>query len=470
MRKKNQIGKRRAKKFPFLEKQLISCEFISHSLDRTREWHLRSNLEKRLIPPWEFLKVKITKKGDSIDVRIRFWLLFKLSYTFSYRITSEGTFQILPIKGFFNRWSYQMKLVNRGSDSCEIIEQFVFKVHFLNIVSFLINCQFAKRFKRGLNYKNRVLKRDLDLLHKYQCNRPLKILITGAHGFVGSALFTFLEFIGHDVWKLSRFKNDGEQKSLVWGSQLSDQDRFAFEGFDAVFHLAGENIGTGRWTEEKKALILKSRYEGTKKLVSLLSTLKTPPRTFICASAIGYYGNRGAELLNDKSPPGEGQFLSEVCRFWESASKKIEEEGVRVVNARFGMILSSKGGVLKKMSLPFKLGIGGKIGRGDQYISWIVLDDLIAALYHVLMTPLLKGGVNFSSPYPVTNRYFASMLSKAFNRHLGPPLPAWVVRLVFGQKGRELLLSSTRAMPNKLIETGYQFQCPTLVEAFEHIL
>lgn len=450
--------------------KFIFRSLINHSADKVMSWHLRPSMEMRATPPWAKVEIQPLgggpdREGAQFKVHAKFWGPIWKTYLMQYcHFVPNEAFEITQIEGPFIRWQYQMKLRAQSEHSCEIIDQYQLSHRFPKVVSYFLNHQLQKRYSRLLKYKHDILQNDIDLFQKYQYEKPLKVLVTGARGFVGSSLVCFLEFMGHEVWKLSRSPPKEGEKALMW------DDLEQAEGFDAVIHLAGESIGKGLWTHKKKQAILDSRTKGTEKLASLLLRLKHPPKTLIAASAVGFYGDRGSEILSEESSPGTKQFVSEVCQRWERSAKELEEEGIRVVRARFGVVLSPKGGALKQMLLPFQLGLGGKMGHGHQYMSWIAMDDLVAALYHILMTPSVEGAVNCTSPQPVMNQCFTKELSKALNRWPGPPLPAWTVRLLFGQKGEELLLSSARVLPKKLLESGYNFQFPNIRQAFEHLL
>jgi len=296
----------------------------------------------------------------------------------------------------------------------------------------------------------------------------MKILIGGSHGLVGTALIKSLEAEGHKVFRLVRYapRSDAE---VEWSPDRYSIALAMIEGFDAVVNLAGESIAEGRWTEEKKRRIRESRVKGTKLLGDALATLTKPPRTFICASAIGYYGNRGDELLTETSAPGD-DFLAEVCVEWEKATALATEKGIRVVNARFGVILDAKGGALAKMLPPFRMGLGGRVGSGKQWMSWIALDDVIGGIKFALANDSLKGPVSFVAPNPVTNAEFTKMLGKVLSRPTLFPIPAFGVRLAFGEMGDALLLSSQRVEPKRLVEAGYQFQYFVLDSALRHVL
>ncbi|MGH9875763.1 MAG: TIGR01777 family oxidoreductase [Pyrinomonadaceae bacterium] len=296
----------------------------------------------------------------------------------------------------------------------------------------------------------------------------MKILIGGSHGLVGTALIKSLEAAGHEVFRLVRYAPHSKTE-VEWSPDRYSIALARIEGFDAVVNLAGESIADGRWTDEKKRRIRESRVKGTKLLGDALANLAVPPKTFICASAIGYYGNRGDETLTENSAPGN-DFLATVCSEWEQATALATEKGIRVVNTRFGVILGTEGGALKKMLLPFRLGLGGKIGSGKQWMSWIALDDVVAALNFALTNGELAGPVNFVAPNPVTNAEFTKTLGRVLSRPTLFPMPSFAVRLLFGEMGEALLLGSQRVAPKQLMAEGYEFRYSQLEEALTQIL
>jgi hypothetical protein len=255
---------------------------------------------------------------------------------------------------------------------------------------------------------------------------------------------------------------------VYWDPAAGKIDAAALEGHDAVVHLAGENISQ-RWTAKQKSKILESRIRSTRLLVEALARLTNPPNVLVSASAIGYYGNRGDEILQEDSAAGIG-FLPEVCREWEAATQPAAEAGIRVVNLRFGLILSPGGGALAKMFLPFKMGVGGVLGSGRQYWSWISIDDIIGVIHHALRNESLQGPVNAVSPNPVTNREFTKILGHVLKRPTLFPVPAFTLRLVFGEMADEMLLASARVQPAKLLNSGYDFRYPELEGALRHLL
>ena len=296
----------------------------------------------------------------------------------------------------------------------------------------------------------------------------MKILIGGSHGLVGTALIKLLEAQGHEIFRLVRHAPNSKTE-VEWSPDRYSIALARIEGFDAVVNLAGESIAEGRWTNDKKRRIRESRVKGTKLLGDALANLTVPPKTFVCASAIGYYGNRGDELLTEASAPGEG-FLAKVCAEWEEATALAIEKGIRVVNARFGVILDTNGGALKKMVPPFRMGVGGRIGSGKQWMSWIALDDVVDGIQFALANDSIRGPVNFVAPVPVTNAEFTKTLGKALSRPTIFPIPAFAIKLLFGEMGEALLLGGQRVAPERLVARGYEFSYPQLEQALAHIL
>lgn len=295
----------------------------------------------------------------------------------------------------------------------------------------------------------------------------MKIAITGASGLIGSALVRSLKSESHDVLRVVR--GESSPGEVRWDPEKHTIDAGRLEGLDAVIHLAGESIAARRWTAEQKQRIRDSRIVGTRLLCATLKQLQRPPRVLVSASAIGYYGDRGDEELDESSPGGRG-FLAEVCREWEQATSAAAEAGIRVAHVRFGIVLSRDGGALAKMLTPFRLGAGGRIGSGRQWMSWIALDDAVGAIHHALATDGLRGAVNVVAPHPVTNREFTKTLGRVLWRPTVFPMPAFLARAGFGEMADELLLASTRVVPRALTDTHYQFQFSGLEESLRHVL
>lgn len=289
----------------------------------------------------------------------------------------------------------------------------------------------------------------------------MKIAMTGSSGLVGSALVSLLTEAGHDVVRLRR--------PVQWDPETGTIESSVFVSADAIVHLAGENIAASRWTSARKRRIRDSRVKGTKLIAEALGRMEKPPQVLVSASAIGYYGDRGAEVLREQSVPGTG-FLADVCREWEAATAAAERKGVRVVHLRTGLVLSPQGGALGKMLFPFKLGIGGKIGSGSQYWSWISLDDVCAAIVHCMQTTTLSGPINIVSPLPVTNLEFTKTLGRVLRRPTVFPLPAPAARLAFGEMADALMLASARVLPTKLTESRFSFRHEDLEPTLRRLL
>lgn len=298
----------------------------------------------------------------------------------------------------------------------------------------------------------------------------MDIVVTGSRGFIGTCLVNSLRTAGHTVRRIVRPGRGSAQPGDVhWDPENERVDLGALEGHDAAIHLAGESIAAGRWTAERKRRIRDSRIHGTQFFRDALGRLALPPRVLISASAIGYYGNRGDEILTEKSPPGTG-FLAGLCCEWEQAAHKAGDARIRVVHLRTGLVLHPSGGALARMLFPFKLGLGGKIASGLQYMSWITLEDLIRIILFVVLREEFTGPVNAVSPNPVSNAEFTRILARVLSRPAFFPLPAGIARLVFGEMAEDLLLSSARVMPERLLESSFRFEDEDLESALRKLL
>ncbi|MBL7685362.1 MAG: TIGR01777 family oxidoreductase [Deltaproteobacteria bacterium] len=297
----------------------------------------------------------------------------------------------------------------------------------------------------------------------------MRILISGASGLVGSHLIPHLKNQGHDVYQLVR-SDPQSAHQIFWDSKKEIQNLRALEKLDAVIHLSGENIASVRWTEERKKVLRESRVRSTQVLVESISKLKVKPKHFLCASAIGFYGDRQDEILTEESSKGIG-FLPELSEEWEKAALTLSSFGIRVLNLRLGIVVSSEGGALEKMLLPFKLGLAGKLGSGKQWMSWIDLEDVLRSIHFLIESNLeIEGPVNLVSPHPVTNEEWTSILGKLLKRPTILSMPAFAARIAFGEMADALLLASTRVQPKKLQNAGYVFQHSHLASAFRAAL
>jgi len=293
-----------------------------------------------------------------------------------------------------------------------------------------------------------------------------RVLVTGVSGPIGAALLPSFEQIGAEIVRLVRARSQGPSQ-IPW-DPLAPLAPESVSGFDIVIHLAGESV-VGRWTTEKKKRIRESRVLGTQHLATALLQSKTKPGVFICASAVGFYGDRGDELLTEDSTAGTG-FAAELGSDWEKASRIADAAGIRTVNLRIGLVLSPQGGALEKMLTPFQLGLGGRMGSGRQWWSWIHVDDIVGAIHHVIRTETLSGPVNLVAPDPVTNAEFTRSLARVLHRPALFPVPAFAAELAFGEMATELMLSSQRVLPRKLQQSGYLFRFEKLGNALEDLV
>jgi uncharacterized protein (TIGR01777 family) len=295
------------------------------------------------------------------------------------------------------------------------------------------------------------------------------VAVTGSSGLVGTALVDALAAEGHAVRRMVRRPVRDAQREIRWEPAAGTIEAEQLAGVDAIVHLAGENLAGHRWTESVKARIRDSRIQGTRLLCETLAGLASKPSVLVSASAIGYYGDRGAEVVDESSPPGRG-FLAELCQAWEAETHPARDADVRVVNLRLGVVLSRRGGALAKMLTPFKLGLGGVIGSGQQYLSWVSLDDVVSAIQFALAAAALAGPVNAVAPQPVTNREFTKTLGRVLRRPTVFPMPAFAARWAFGEMADEMLLSGVRVEPHVLSSAGFAFQHPQLELALRHAI
>ncbi|MBM4256104.1 MAG: TIGR01777 family protein [Deltaproteobacteria bacterium] len=433
-------------------------------------WHARPGAFERLTPPWEPVELVARQGGleDGALVVLRMGMgPISQSWVARHSDYVEGRqFRDTQVAGPFTHWAHTHRFAPDGPSACSLEDHIEYTLP-LGILGQLGDSFVRQKLDRMFTYRHRITSDDI-AAHARYTGKPMNILVSGTNGLIGRALVSFLTTGGHNVTGLVRSQPRAESHDILWNPQQGITDAARLEGFDAVVHLAGENV-VGRWTAEKRARIRGSRVTGTRLLCEALARLSSPPKVVVSASAIGYYGNRNEEMLNEDSGAGHG-FLPEVCHAWEEATRPAAEQGIRVVTARIGIVLSPSGGALAKMLLPFRLGVGGMVGTGEQYMSWVTLDDTIGAIHHALITDSIQGPLNITAPRPVTNSEFTATLGRVLGRPTFVPLPAAVARLTMGEMADELLLSSTRVLPQKLEDTYYPFRHPDLEGALRHVL
>ena len=445
---------------------------IDASADEVFRWHARPGALERLTPPWT--SVQVAERSGGIEDGGRVVLKIPVGPTHvrwvaEHRDYVEGRqFRDVQVEGPFARWEHTHRFEPDGPRACTLEDRIEYALPLGSAGGFIGGRFVRSMLERMFAYRHRITAQDI-VTHAAYSGAPLHVVISGSTGLVGAALVPFLTTGGHRVTRLVRSPPQHPADEVRWDPAGGSIDAARLEGVDAVVHLAGENIAAGRWTDAAKARIKESRIRGTRLLCESLARLRQPPQVLVCASAIGYYGDRGAAVVDEDSEPGRG-FLADVCRAWEAATAPASAAGIRVVQLRLGVVLTAAGGALAKLLLPFQLGAGGRLGSGEQYMSWIALDDLIGAILHSMRTETLQGAVNAVAPQPVTNLEFTKTLGRVLSRPTLFPVPAAAVRLAFGEMADEMLLAGARVAPARLTATHYTFRYPDLEAALRHTL
>jgi len=435
-------------------------------------WHERPGAFERLTPPWERARV-IERSGgleDGARTVIRVGAPLGLRWVARHRdYEPNRQFADEQVEGPFARWMHLHRFAPHGAAACVVTDRIEYVPPLGAVGAAADPLLIRPRLERMLAYRHELLTGDLEFHARYADRPRLRMAVTGAGGLIGQALIPFLSTGGHELIRAVR--GQARRGEVAWNYELGRVDAAGLEGLDAVVHLAGENIAA-RWTEGRRRRILESRMIGTRFLCETLARLRRPPRVLVSASAVGIYGNRGDEILTETSPPlaARQDFLMEVGREWEAATEPARAAGIRVVLPRFGIALTPAGGALGRMLPPFRLGLGGPLGHGRQWMSWIAMDALLGAIHHAVMTESLAGPVNVTAPHPATSRDFATALGRVLERPAAVPVPAIVLRLAFGEMANVALLSSARVLPARLQETGYAFRYPGLEGALRFLL
>ncbi len=450
-----------------------TATFKSTVESSTRElfdWHTRPGAFERLSPPWQsvtVLRPAPVENGSQVLLRLRKGP-FSFRWTAEHREVDPGEgFVDVQVSGPFAYWVHRHEFEWAG-DETVLSDRIDYELPGGALGRMMAGRQIGRDLEATFVYRHETTSRDLRR-HAAFAERPrLRVAVSGAGGLVGGSLVPFLTTGGHQALRLAR-TGTGQPGTAAWSPDSGLQSPETIGPLDAVVHLAGESIAGGRWTAARKRRIRSSRIAGTRNLIRSLGRMPDPPRVLVCASAIGYYGSRGDEILDERSAAGEG-FLAEVCRDWEAAARAAEELGIRVVCLRFGVILTPAGGALGKMLPAFRLGAGGRLGDGRHYVSWVSIDDAVGAIYQALLDPRLAGPVNVVAPEPATNRQLTESLGRVLGRPTVLPLPGPAARILFGEMADEVLLASTRVRPGKLEEIGFSFYDTDLDRALARLL
>lgn len=452
-----------------------TISFKSHlpvSAAEALAWHSREGAFERLAPPWSNVTVLdetgTNAPGDGKRVQIAFGPV-KTDWQIVHEALDTGVgFADRQITGPFAEWLHEHRFEDDPDGGSWLEDRIAYRLPYRAVGDAALNGRIESELTRVFAYRHQVTQHDLATHARFTGRQPRRIAITGATGLVGSRLTSFLRAGGHTVKRIVR-KATGAADEIVWNPSEGRIDASALEGFDAVIHMAGASIAGGRWSKKRMQLIRSSRIEGTSLLAQTLASLDRPPAVLVSTSAVGYYGLRGDERLTEASSNGEG-FLADVCREWEAAAEPAEKAGIRVVHPRFGVVVAGEGGMIGQLLLPFKLGMGGRIGSGEQYLSWIAIDDLLSVLLESIMNDDLEGPVNAVAPSIITNQEFTDAMGSVLHRPTIVPVPVMAAKAAFGQMADELLLASQRAEPARLNSVDFHFSYPTIDDALKHEL
>jgi uncharacterized protein len=436
-------------------------------------WHTRPGALERLAPPWERMRVLERQGGieDGGRVVLRVgagplsarWVAVHRDHEAGRQFADE------QVEGPFSYWRHLHRFEPDGAGAAIGIDHIEYAPPFGTLGAAAEALVARPRVERMLDYRHRVLPADLDAHARFRDRPRLHVAMTGASGLLGSTFTPFLTTGGHRVTPLTRGRPG--PGAVQWDPLGGWIDTAGLDGVDAVVHLAGESVGT-RWTPARKHRIRESRLLGTRLLAETLAKLPRPPRVLISASGVGAYGSRGEEILTEASSTldAPSDFFVELAREWEAATEPARAAGIRVVIARMGVVLTPAGGALQRMLPAFRLGVGGPLGSGRQWLSWVAMDDAVGALHQALMSDRLSGPVNVTAPEPVRWREFATTLGRVLRRPAILPVPASALRLVFGEMADVALLASQRVVPAGLRQAGYEFRYPALEGALRHLL
>jgi uncharacterized protein (TIGR01777 family) len=463
------------------------------ALDR---WHANPGAFERLVPPWTSLRL-VSRVGDGIDVGTRLELEMRqcglpLRWTAVHVAREPGHgFVDVQERGPFASWRHEHRFLDAGPGRSVLVDRIEYALPLGAVGALLARRVVDRALERTFRYRHEVTMRDVEQ-HQHAlaaegsgaggvavASAPsssgpapttwaLRIAVTGATGLIGRALVPFLRAGGHEVHRLVREKSAAKGTDLFWNPATAQVDAAGLEGVDVVVHLAGENVGR-RWTAARREAIVRSRVDGTALLARTLAGLRRPPRVFVSASAVGYYGDTGDRWVDDRSGPGKG-FLAETCVAWERAADPARQAGIRVVHPRLGVVLTPAGGALARLLPLYRWGAGGPVGDGRQFFPWVAIDDVLRALHFAIGDAGLDGPFDVVAPGIVTSAEFARVLGRVLHRPAFLPAPAFALRAAFGEMAEQVLLAGQRVRPRKLDERGFEFAYPELEGALRHLL
>jgi uncharacterized protein (TIGR01777 family) len=445
---------------------------IARPAEEVFAWHERRGALARLCPPWERVEEVAASGGirDGARVTVRnrlgpFWLEWRMEHR---DYVAGRQFRDVQLSGPFATWEHLHRVEPAGSGACRLTDEITYRLPGGAVGRALGGGFVRAQLGRLFAWRHATTKADVELATVHGAGSARRVLVAGASGLMGRALAALLETQGHTVVRLVRRPARGPGE-VCWDPANGVLDPAAIAGVDAVVNLSGENVGAGRWTESRRTAILRSRVDATRTLVLALQKMARKPEVLVSASAVGFYGDRGDEVLSEESLIGHG-FLPGVCLAWETHAEGAARLGVRTALLRFGVVLTAAGGALAKMLPAFRLGLGGRLGNGRQWMAWVGREDALGALYHAILDTRCRGPINVVAPEAVTNAQFTAALGRVLGRPAVLPVPAVALRAIFGEMADETLLASTKAVPRALERAGYRFRHPTLATALGHEL
>ena len=434
-------------------------------------WHSRPGALERLIPPWENTTVVSRRggldPGGQVVMRLH---AGPIPYHWHARHIENQPglmFRDIQERGPFARWTHTHRFSDAPGGAL-LEDQIEYALPAQRLLPGWTTALVDKVLQRTFAYRHATLRDDI-LLHGRCDAPPLRILISGAGGVLGSALRPLLTTGGHEVWTLVRRQPDRSRNEVYWNPEAGQLNLAGLPPFDGVIHLAGDNIGEGRWTDAKKRRVIDSRVLGTGLIAHTLASQPARPRVLLSASAVGFYGNCLDCCMREEDAPGQ-DFISDVCSLWENAAAPAQDAGIRTVFLRIGVVLTPRGGALQRLLTTSALGFPARFGAGDQYISWIGINDMVGAIHHALTCEALVGPVNIAAPQPATNAELLRTLAQVMGRPRLPPVPAVLLQSLYGQMASEVLLGGCRVSTDKLQQSGYRFRHADLATALGHLL
>ncbi len=440
--------------------------------DEVFAWHTRPGALQRMTPPWE--DVRIERPAEIRDGSRAVLHLKKGPVDLTWEVEHK---QVQPGRGFvdeqvrgpFERWVHHHRFLPAEGGGCVVEDEIDWEPPLGSAGDLLASPLVERDLRRGFAFRHRRLAHDLSLHRAFRDRPRLTVAMTGSGGLIGSALGHLLTTGGHRVIPLVRSRDAAGPDAIYWNVERQEIDAERLRGVDAVVHLAGEPINAVRWTEAKKKAIRDSRVQGTELLARAIASQPDGPSALVMASAVGYYGGRGDEIVTERSGPGRG-FLAETCVQWEAAARRAEGAGIRVVKIRNGLVVSPAGGALPMVTAAFKTGLGGRLGSGRQYVPWVDLDDVTGIFHHALMDGTVRGALLAAAPHPLPNAAFTDVLGRVLHRPTLVPVPSLAVKAMLGEMGDELLLKGQRVRPEATLAAGYRFRYESFEDSLRHQL